>query len=492
MTNRESSEENYSSEIARINDLVLPYLYDIGFRYIEREVRVNLGSRLIYVDIVAYLDNTMDTPVAIAEVRRNINSTPSLLDPAVQQAFSASAALGDSVKYLLISDGIRHHWFERVLEKQNLIVLQTHPQIDHRDRAVFQPNLFVDSLIPVSDPALYRHLLQSAIEIMKKEGLSFSIRMAIEINKIIIAKLYDESQNQNLDTKDYKFSVSVDNPINIPEQIHALYQNALVAAGSQPLEPDQWNLSPNTLTSIVRLLDPYYISSVNPEVLDRTFWEMFPNLLRRDESIYTTPRPLASLVSQLAHLGAKEKLIDPACGSGLLLLETYRRHGGGLHAIDIQSKIGSSGYVTGIEVNSEVAKLAATNFVISGLAHSSIVNANSLDIQNLENLGIKLGGYDVVVSSPPFGVMSSKDSNYLDYYETAKVNSNNHVEVLFLELSLLLLRPGGRAVLLVPDSLLSSPHFVSVRKWLLSNTTNRAIISLPPESLLARKSDGTS
>lgn len=56
--------------------------------------------------------------------------------------------------------------------------------------------------------------------------------------------------------------------------------------------------------------------------------------------------------------------------------------------------------------------------------------------------------------------------------------------MLFIELAIDLLRPGGLLVSLVPDSFLSSPSYQSARSWLLQRTLPRAIISLPPETLM--------
>jgi type I restriction enzyme M protein len=483
MTGRDKLYSSYDAELLLINEKIIPYLRNLGYNRIERNFVVNLGSKTIEIDAVVFLDNGKQDPFIVVEVKQNIRSVPSLLDPAVQQAFSAAISLGDTARYLLVTDGDKYYWFERIPENQSLTPLQYPPE---RRSISYQQSLFDDILISVTDPEQYRNLMREVVDVLRKEGLSFGIRMSIELNRIIIAKIHDEKINANRDDKDYRFSSRGKNLHDVSQRIKSLYQEAISTTTRKVQDEGIWHLSPQALLSSVRILEPYIISSVSQDVIDRTFWTMFPTLLRRDEGAYTTPLPLAAIVAQLARPKLTERIIDPACGTGLLLLESIKYLKNQiLRSQDLGNPPDNASIAEntfGIEINSEVAELAATNFVINGLSYTGIINTDSLNIRKLNDIGVRVNDFDVVISNPPFGVSLTREAEFIRDYETANLSSKITIETLFLELSIKLLRPNGRLVLLIPDGLLSSPQYTPIRSWLLKNTTNRAIISLPPET----------
>ncbi len=90
-----------------------------------------------------------------------------------------------------------------------------------------------------------------------------------------------------------------------------------------------------------------------------------------------------------------------------------------------------------------------------------------------------MNSYDAVLLHPPIG-LAPKNEHILSQFGIS--SSRATLEMLFVELSIELLRPGGVSALLVPDTLLSSPAYQNVRSWILHRTRLRAIISLPPET----------
>lgn len=476
-----SKQSNERPELFVLNQRVLPYLQRLGFTYIESDVGVYLGTRLVATDAVVYLDESKREPYIVIQVKHTVRSQPSLLDPSVQQAFTAAIALGDSVRYLLITDGEKHFWFERIPESQSLITLEYAPELKLQSH---QPLMFDDLLIPVIDPVQYHLLLQSVIDVLRKEGLSFGIRMAIELNRVIISKIYDEYQHRTNENDEYRFNARENDPQIVSHRVKMLYQDAVFLVSKKTMEEGIWSLSPRALLSAVKILEPYSISGVSQDVINRTFWTMFPSLLKREEGAFTTPWPLATLIAQLAHPNIGEQIIDPACGTGLLLLEIVKFAKSQFFETNNDRIINEWAVsdIVGVEINSEVAELASTNFIINGLSYTNIVNADALDTRSIEKSGILRNSYDVVVSNPPFGSYLNRGEKYIYEYYLSNITSKINIETLFLERSVDLLRKGGRLVILIPDSFLSSPQLAQARSWLLENTTNRAIISLPPET----------
>src|SRR4051794_7532036 len=99
--------------------LVADYLRQIGFPSVAQEVSIDAGGRTWLTDFVIYGDSQMQTPIGLVEVESALPAEVTILNPAVQQTFSQAAAMGSGVKFLLVSDGRRFHWFERSAEESS-------------------------------------------------------------------------------------------------------------------------------------------------------------------------------------------------------------------------------------------------------------------------------------------------------------------------------------------------------------------------------------
>jgi len=215
------------------------------------------------------------------------------------------------------------------------------------------------------------------------------------------------------------------------------------------------------------------LSSAPRDARDSLFWDLFPSLLPRDAGAHTTPRLLASLLIRLLRPAPTDRVLDPACGTGLLLVEALRH---------LHWRPGAPGpQLFGVELNDEVAALAETNLMLAGIPPGRIFVADSLSLGYLGTSEIRRGSFDCIATNPPIGRRSHRA--YLADLELAGLSFITR-EALFIERSLSLLRPGGKAAVLVPDSLLSNPNLLHARRWILSRSTLRAIVGLPA-SLMA-------
>src|SRR6266542_1205557 len=61
----------------------------------------------------------------------------------------------------------------------------------------------------------------------------------------------------------------------------------------------------------------------------------------------------------------------------------------------------------------------------------------------------------------------------------SQLRQRMRIEELYIEQFLYLLKPGGRAGFIVPESILSTTRNRSLREWLFNNATVEAVISLP-------------
>ncbi len=311
-------DSNEFSESVLISQRIIPYLRNLGYRYLESEVPVSIGASKAVADVIGYRDKEKVEPYIVVEAKRRLPSEVTLLDPAVQQAFTIAVALGTSVRYLLVTDGHKYQWFERSSEGSSLVQLTDPPETDQKTDQLISLS---KTLIPVTDPDQFIRLTRSAAQVIEKEGVVSRLRMGIELNRILIAKLYDEQVMLAGGNSNF---ISHDEPAElIASKIEQLYKAAIIHLNGVPTQERAWLISPQTLLTVVRILEPYALSFVTSSIRGHFFWQVLSNFTGVGGT-YTTPVPLAELLVQLVRPRKDERIIDPACGTGLFLIESLK------------------------------------------------------------------------------------------------------------------------------------------------------------------------
>ena len=112
---------------------------------------------------------------------------------------------------------------------------------------------------------------------------------------------------------------------------------------------------------------------------------------------------------------------------------------------------------------------------------------------------IQLGAFDVVLTNPPFGAgpgLAVDDPHILDQFELTRFEAENPrsampPERLFIERCWQFLKPGGYMAIVLPDSILSNPGLLYIRRWILKRCRVIASIDLPKETFEAFGGTGT-
>jgi type I restriction enzyme M protein len=109
------------------------------------------------------------------------------------------------------------------------------------------------------------------------------------------------------------------------------------------------------------------------------------------------------------------------------------------------------------------------NEVMHGNGHQNPFPANSLDYpENWNDDSVELGMFDLLFTNPPFGAnMAVEDTDVLRQYDLARkwdgadmqpdYRKSVPPQQLFIERSVQLLKPGGVAAIVTPDSILTNP-----------------------------------
>ena len=209
------------------------------------------------------------------------------------------------------------------------------------------------------------------------------------------------------------------------------------------------------------------------------FNDLYEHLLKELQSAgnageYYTPRPLTRFVVEMVSPKLGEKVLDPACGTGGFLidsLEYIRQHE--IKTAADEKKLQSQ--IQGVELKSLPYLLATTNMILHGVDTPKNLRHGDMLSQPLREYGPK-DRVDVIVANPPFGadVKDGIEKNFPAEFRTRETAD------LFLVLFIHLLKPNGRAGIVLPDgSLFGEGVKTAIKKKLLEECNVHTIVRLP-------------
>lgn len=231
------------------------------------------------------------------------------------------------------------------------------------------------------------------------------------------------------------------------------------------------------LVEVVQMLQDMKLKTEEQnQFLGDLFEGFLDNGVKQSEGQFFTPLPIVKfIVSSLPLERINEntdipKVIDYASGAGHFLNE---------YAEQIKNYVDNTkiheyySEIYGIEKEYRLSKVAKVSAFMYGQDNINIIYGDALDEQSQ----IKENTFSVVVANPPYSVkgflstLSNKQrekynlSSYVDNLDT-----NNSIELFFLERTEQLLKSEGVAGIIVPSSVLSNGNlYAKARKMLIEN-----------------------
>jgi type I restriction enzyme M protein len=242
-------------------------------------------------------------------------------------------------------------------------------------------------------------------------------------------------------------------------------------------------LSGYLLRDVINLVDGIHFDSTD-EI--HTLARLYESMLREmrdaagDSGEFYTPRPVVQFMVKVINPQLGEVVLDPACGTGGFLSETFEHLEKQCSTVQ-HRKVLQEKSIHGGEAKPLPYMLAQMNLLLHGLDAPAIEYGNSLTVKITE-LGAK-DRVDVILTNPPFG--GEEEAGIRNNFPVDKQTSET--ALLFLQLIMRKLRKpsstnmtGGRAAVVVPNGLLSSPGVAArIRDELLKEFNITAIIRLP-------------
>jgi type I restriction enzyme M protein len=192
---------------------------------------------------------------------------------------------------------------------------------------------------------------------------------------------------------------------------------------------------------------------------------------------FRTPRHVIQLMVEMTAPQPTDLICDPACGTAGFLVaagEYLRKSQPGLLHDAKHKAHFHDGMFHGFDFDNTMLRIGSMNMLLHGVENPDIRYRDSL----AQDHAADEEAYTLVLANPPF-------AGSLDYENTAKdllaIVKTKKTELLFLALFIRLLRPGGRAAVIVPDGVLfgSSNAHKTLRRMLVEEQKLDAVVSLP-------------
>ena len=192
---------------------------------------------------------------------------------------------------------------------------------------------------------------------------------------------------------------------------------------------------------------------------------------------FRTPRHIIELMVAMTEPTPREVMVDPACGTCgfTVAVGEYLReqHPEILSDPELREHF-NHGLFHGFDFDNTMLRIGAMNMLLHGVENPDVSYRDSLS----EEGAIEEDRYTLILANPPF-------AGSLDYESTSgklqRVVKTKKTELLFMALFLQLLKPGGRAAVIVPDGVLfgSSKAHKELRRSLVEDHFLEGVVSLP-------------
>jgi type I restriction enzyme M protein len=497
-----------------VHKLIQQYGYKDDEIDLEKSVQFGTEVGTKAADIIVYTDATKETPKIIVECKK-----PRRKD-GIEQLKSYMNAKGAPVA--IWSNGSDSIILYRPYPAQFDDTLFDIPKRGQEPKDVLETK---KTFLKLKSDFNFKKIIQDLEELVLADSGKDEFN---EIFKLIFAKIWDEkeAQENSKRNKTVEFSKAIDPDITY-DRINRLFHEACTEWPGIFKEGEDIELAKRHLQVCVGPIEGVRLMGSNLRIMDDAFEYLLPTEAKKKKGQFFTPRHVVEMCVRMLNPKRTEYVMDPACGSGGFLL----------HAMDwcypvrdnesreLRKHKYAAKYLWGIDFEQRAAKTSRALMLIAGDGHTNIFgpDVSSLDPKTWyetgsgqalmyglrqskltatkipENETLKDDDYaweyftdlkfDVILANPPFaGEM--KDRKMLIHYDLAKPAlkrakdkaPKEERDVLFIERILRMLKPGGRAAIVLPQGKFNNSSLAFIREWILKKARLLAVVGLHPNT----------
>jgi type I restriction enzyme M protein len=428
---------------------------------IDLEVEVYRRKPEDFADLVVYKDDALREPFLAAECKAQSLPT-SGFEQAVKQAWGNANNL--AAPFACTTTGLRTVCFdarsfslqdrerlwinlpERYGEPIKYKFVKGDPDFDLRRASLNE----------------LRTKFQQCHDVLWEGGKRNPAQAFDEMTKLMFCKLQDE-RGGTYDGDPYGFQVgSNETASEVGARIRGIFDKYKIAA--QNVFRSSFDISDQLISRVAGIIQEISLYKSDLDAKGKAFEKFLDTVFRGDMGQYFTPRSVVQFMVEVVRPSIRDKMIDPACGSGgflLYALERVQRFAEQRFKSPIEQRDywrdWSLRGLYGIEINDQISRVAMMGMILHEDGHSNIVAADGLlpfDSLARANAELRPATFHKLLTNPPFGskVIRVADGapHYLDLYTLGRGKNSQRTELLFLERCLDLLVPGGRMGIVIP------------------------------------------
>lgn len=232
-------------------------------------------------------------------------------------------------------------------------------------------------------------------------------------------------------------------------------------------------------TVLRRVINKLNEIDFNQQADRHQFGDIYETLLKSLQSAgnageYYTPRAVTKFVTEMINPKLGDKVFDPACGTGGFLINAIEHIRANAVKTPEDEKV-LEGSIFGVEKKPLPHLLCVTNMILHGIEVPQNIRRDNTLTRPLRDYTDK-DRVDIILTNPPFGGIEEAGikSNFPKAFQTTETAD------LFLILIIKLLKNGGRAGMVLPNSILFGEGVKTrIKEELLNECNLHTIVRLP-------------
>lgn len=477
------------------------------------EIPVQFGVEINskFADIAVYRDESKETVKLLFEIKK-----PKRKD-GIEQLKSYLGAKGNPI-------GIWSNGTDRLIlykpQNKDFDTLSEIPKVNEEEKDVLE---IKRTLTQLKQSFNFKKIIQDLEELVLADS---GVDEFNEIFKIIFAKIWDEKEaNENKrtrPTKEVEFK-KFEDPELTYDTINGLFKKACNEWQGVFEDNENIKLRKDHLQVCIGPVEPVRLMGSNLRIMDDAFEYLLPTEAKKKKGQFFTPRHVIEMCVRMMNPQADEYVMDPSCGSAGFLLHTmeWAVPAETTDEQELRKHRYAGKYLWGIDFEARAAKTSRALMLIAGDGHTNIFgpDVSSIDPRtwyttksgqylmtelsktNLLKAKIPAGetfkddekaweyfgemNFDVILANPPFaGEMKNK--KMLSQYDLAKPaikrakdkTPKEERDVLFIERIVKMLRPGGRAAIVLPQGKFNNSSLAFIREWILRKARLLGVVGL--------------
>ena len=439
-----------------------------------KEENIRLGA--LQPDFCLYINKTSSYPEIIIETKKpNMNLTKTK-----EQALNYAKLLGS--KIIILFDGLqtKSYWVENkeTLLLNGLEVNTIENKEFYKKFILLNSNNYQDTNITINSKEDLISVFAFTNQKLRKAGITKGMERFFEFSNLLFLKLISED-NEIISESIPEFikweSYKNKNGDELLNYINDIVIDKLETIFNKQNEETLFTklIIQDTLAlkQIIDKLDKLNLSGIKTDIKGDAFEYFIQqyNTSNNDLGEYFTPRHIVNFLVQLANPKYGERIYDPFCGTGGMLISAFNH---------IRDDLIEQGYLTekvlkdlkentvyGSEISSN-ARIAKMNMILTGDGHSNIKQQDTL-------LNPEKEKFDIIITNIPFNLEGTATSLY------SLLDTNGNSQSIQHIINSLNKKSTSRAYVIVPESILNNKELKSLRKYLIDNNLLKQIISLP-------------